>query len=77
MATTAGTFTGGAITAVITWKDEGGARQQNSIQLTGLGFAQGSVVLHAMPGQTIQFSTTDTATGPPTYEAFVTLDRLQ
>ena len=77
MATTAGTFTGGAIAAVITWEDEGGARQQNNIQLTGLGFAQGSVLLHAISGQAIQFSTTDTATGPPTYEAFVTLDRLQ
>ncbi len=77
MATTAGTFTGGAITAVITWKDEGGSRQQNSIVLTSLGFAQGSVVVHAISGQSIQFSTTDTATGPPTYEAFVTLDRLQ
>ncbi len=78
MASTGGTFTGGAITANITWADENGSRSHNNIQLTSAGsYVQGTVVIHALPGQSIEFATTYTATGPPTYEAFVTLERMQ
>ncbi|MGA9210460.1 MAG: hypothetical protein WB347_21880, partial [Terriglobales bacterium] len=84
MTITGGTCTGGTINPNVTWNDENGAQSlaeiggPNTMLSCSGGYAQGSAVIHAVPGAPIQFLTTfNSVTGSPTYEAFVTMDRLQ